>query len=150
MHINIVNLRKNLQYLEQYIQLRNTYAHALLSKNITYETSQKWIQDDLICVLLALEEQTLLGVAILYLAKDNEVSIFTKEHNKGIGTLLLQKLEQHALRKGLHSLHSWIADTNIASASLFKKQRYIQKKQTIKYHNNIKYAGYIFQKELLS
>lgn len=146
--VDIVDLKKNLLYLEQYIELRNSYASTLLTDKVTKGSTTKWILNDSIHIKIAVYEKTLLGVVILYLDKDNEVSIFTKEQNKGLGTALLQKIENEALAKQLTHLNSWIEDSNEASKALFLKQNYSILKREFKIYNNINYAGSIFQKKL--
>ena len=148
MKINIVDLANNLQFIKPYIELRNSFSDKLLCDTVQLKETLEWIKHNTIVVLVALEQEQLVGAVILYLSKDNEVSIFSKVSRKGIGTHLLQAIERVALKKQLPSLYSWIEDTNKISQTLFVKQKYISKRQSTKSHNNVEYLGTSFQKEL--
>ena len=148
MRVNVVNLKENLQYLDQYLELRNAHKDELFTKSVSYEKTKNWIQSNSILVKIAIKNEILLGVAILYLAKDNEITIFTKEKNKGIGSLLLKELEKYALENNLKSIYSWVEKSNEASCALFLKQKFSLLNEGIKKYNDMKYIGNIFQKEL--
>jgi len=148
MKINIIDLKKNLQYLEQYIVLRNSYTHKLLTDKVRLLDTKEWIKNKLIYVLIAVENNTLLGVVILYLNKNNEIAIFTKNSNKGIGSILLSEMEKLAIRSKIPYLYSWVENTNEISIALFIKQKYIKIAQDVKSYNNINHQGIIFKKEL--
>jgi len=148
MKINIVELKNNLQYLDQYIKLRNSYENELFTKPVSYEETKKWLQSDTIFLIVAIKNEILLGAVILYLTKDNEITIFTKESNKGIGTLLLKEIEKTALKNKLKYIYSWVENSNYTSSKLFLKHNFLFINKIIKKHNNIKYIGNIFKKEL--
>ncbi len=148
MKIDIVDLKKNLQYLDQYIVLRNNYKDDLFTEIVTYQETRNWLQNNSIVNMIATQNKMLLGVVILYIDKKNEVTIFVKEKNKGIGTLLLKEIEKHAIKNGLTYLLSWIEASNKASKTLFIKEKYTLIHEKIKKYNNINYNGNIFKKDL--
>jgi len=148
MKIDIVDLEENLQYLDQYIELRNSFTDKLLCEKVTMQDTKEWIKNTQLCIKIATQNSLILGVVILYMDKENEITVFVKEQNKGLGNLLLLEIEKFALDSKIKQIYAWIQNTNIASQSLFLKQKYIKQKQSTKIFNNIKYTGDIYQKEL--
>lgn len=146
--INVIDLNHNLQYLNQYIELRNKYKDKLFTKSVNYEETKKWIKNNFILIKIAIKNEILLGVVVLYLNKNNEITIFTKEESKGIGSLLLIEIEKYALKNNIKYIYSWVEQSNEISKALFFNQNFLLFNESIKKYNDIEYIGNIFQKEL--
>ena len=94
MKIDIVDLEENLQYLDQYIELRNSFTDKLLCEKVTMQDTKEWIKNTQLCIKIATQNSLILGVVILYMDKENEITVFVKEQNKGLGNLLLLEIEK--------------------------------------------------------
>jgi hypothetical protein len=116
----ILNLKEHTIYLSQYVVLRNKHYKALNSKKVTLKETQKWIEGNLI-ILIAVKKSTLLGVGIIYLDKQNEVSLFVAEKDKGIGTILMKEILKIAKIK---KLRLWGWTKNPIMERLFNKFKF--------------------------
>jgi len=144
--MQIINLKNNISYLSEYINLRNRYSRHLLSDKITYEPTKEWLNFKDVSIFLALQEKEIIGVSILYHHRNNEIAIFTKYQGKGIGTKLLDYIIKRAKSKNYNLLWAWIEQNNILSHSLFKKFGFIRTKNSIKKYNGIEINGQVLEK----
>jgi len=146
--ITIVDLLDKLQYLDQYVSLRNSNNKKLLTSCANVEDTLVWLKNERQRVFLACENEVLLGVCIVYFNKENEVSIFVKEHKKGIGTQLLSFVKKVVKSTDMRCLWAWIEDGNIASYKLFNKNGFSYKKDKKKFFNGQEHFGKIYKVKL--
>jgi L-amino acid N-acyltransferase YncA len=148
MKIEIVDLKLNLSYVKEYIELRNLYTDKLCTSKVDIAETIMWIKTTKNIIKILLNDKELVGVAILYVEKNNEITIFTKYHKKGYGNKLLYNIEKTAVENNIDFVYAWIDQTNRRSLNLFRKNNYLQTASKIKYYNGQKYIGYNFKKEL--
>lgn len=131
--MKIINLADSLEYVAQYVTLRNAHAKALLTHLVTEEETLWWLHHAKVDVEVALRNEELIGAVVLYLDKNAEVTIFTKYAQEGIGGELLQyMLAQRAPMYQLTSVWVWVACENRASLALFSKYGFHLKEEIFK------------------
>jgi GNAT superfamily N-acetyltransferase len=146
--MKIIDLKKDDEYISQYIELRNSYSHLLLTDIVKKEETVKWIKNSKTTILGTAKNNELLGVIILYLDRDNEIAIFTKEQKKGIGTLLLTEIEKTAKKNNINKLWAWVRKDNIPAQKLFEKNGYKLTKNSLRKYDNKDLNGFVFQKTI--
>ncbi len=91
-------------------------------------------ESDIYTTLAVLDNEDFCGYAFLAPYKKRqayritaEISIYLKPEytGKGIGKIVLEKMEQHAINNGIHSLIATICGENVASIKLFERNGYI-------------------------
>jgi len=107
-----IDLKTNLKYIEQYIELRNQYSELLLTKKVNYKETLEWLKIKDIEIYGIVEDDILKGVIILYINKGNELTFFVKEKQKGYGTILLKYMEEIAIKKNIKQLYAWVLEKN--------------------------------------
>ena len=100
----IIDLKKNEFFIAQYVDLRNRYVELLLTNPISVPETKEWLACEDVEVRCLIQDNVLMGAAILYLNKKGEVAFFVKEPKKGIGTKLLKIIEEVAKGRKLNSL----------------------------------------------
>jgi GNAT superfamily N-acetyltransferase len=138
--MEIIDLQEKEYFIEQYVHLRNRYAELLLTSPVTISETKEWFKkDDDIEVRGLVQDNILLGVVILYLNKDGEISFFVKSQNKGIGSHLLHIVAEVAGKKNLEFIWGWVLKDNFIAQRVFEKNGFV--KQGIserKYRGEIK------------
>lgn len=146
--MEIIDLKEEEHYIEQYVQLRNKYAELLLTSSVNFFETKKWIKKNDIEIRGLAQNNVLLGVVILYLSKDGEVAFFVKDINIGIGSKLLNIIDEVAKERKLESIWAWVLDYNYIAQRVFEKKGYIKQgegarlyggeiKQCFKYKKNL-------------
>ena len=136
-----VDLRERIDLVNQYVELRNRYQNFLLTKRVTLEETCNWIKSANVKILICASEGKLLGAAIIYFDKDNEVSIFVDKKSQGIGSKLLHKIVISANEMKLEKIWSWVLTSNIVAQKTFEKNCFIKNKIRTRYHNGKKFEG---------
>ncbi|OGP27327.1 MAG: hypothetical protein A2067_01005 [Deltaproteobacteria bacterium GWB2_42_7] len=124
--MKIVDLKKEVVFIEQYIELRNSYAELLLTSPVGMTGTREWLKRDDIEIRGLADGCVLLGVVILYISRNNEVALFAKERNQGIGSQLLKVIESVAMAKKLEFVRAWVLEGNIAARRTFEKNGFIE------------------------
>lgn len=120
--MKIISLANAPEFIEQYVELRNTYKERLFTTAVTKNDTVLWLANSDVYVGVAIDNRELVGAVVLYLSKDAELAIFTKYHNQGIGTKLLRNIKMVARQiYSLEYIWAWVAIDNTASSSLFLK-----------------------------
>ncbi len=140
--MKIVDLKDSPEFLEQYIEMRNSYADLLLTQPVGMEQTRLWLKKQDIEVRGLAERDLLLGVVILYLDKDNEIAFFARETNKGMGGLLLDVVEAIAREKELGSCWSWVWKENVPAQKAFEKKGYVRGEGEIRQFQNSPRPGF--------
>jgi len=143
--MKIINLKNNMVYLKDYIYLRNTYSDCLLTKKVTKNKTKQWLKTHQVDIFIAILKEEVVGAIIIYYEKNNEITIFTKYKNKGIGSKLLFYILNKA-KFNKYDLWAWIEQNNVLSYKLFKKFGFIKIKDFEKEFKGMNFNGYILKK----
>ena len=146
--MDIIDLRKREDFINQYVQLRNAYAELLLTSPVNVSETREWLQKNDIEIRSLVENDILLGVVILYLNKEGEISFFVKESSKGIGSRLLNIIEEVAKKKNLKSIWAWVLEENLIAQKAFEKNRFKKESVSWKEYKGIVRKGIQYKKYL--
>lgn len=143
-----IDLRRATEFIDQYIELRNSYADILLTQPVLLKPTKEWLKKNKEVEVRGLVDDNgiLLGVVILYLFRAGEVAILVREKKRGIGTQLLGMIEKVALEKELNALWAWVLDENIAAQRFFEKNDYKQLAKIQRNYNSRMFDGIKYQK----
>jgi GNAT superfamily N-acetyltransferase len=119
--VEAVDLKKDRRFVEQYINLRNSYADLLLTSRVNLADTEEWLACEDVELRGMAEGDDLLGVAILYPKKDGEIAFFVRDRNRGIGTSLLSLIEDAARERGLPFVRAWTLKDNRIARRVFEK-----------------------------
>ena len=110
MEINLI--KANVNILRQYVELRNRFHKELDTIQVTLDETITWIQAARVLGTCIMENNTLIGVGIIYLDRGNEVACFTNPQGKGIVGIVHKSLEKMATKENIHSLwaKTWAED----------------------------------------
>ncbi len=144
----IIDLKKNEFFIAQYVDLRNRYVELLLTNLISVPETKEWLAREDVEVRCLIQDNVLMGAAILYLNKKGEVAFFVKEPPKGIGTKLLKIIEEVAKGRKLNSLWAWVMSSNLAAQKTFIKNGYLMEGETERRYRNKILQGFVFRKKL--
>jgi L-amino acid N-acyltransferase YncA len=146
--VKIINLRTHLTYLEKYISLRNSCHNQLLTNIVTTEETEEWLRHTNPEILIAVENQDVTGLCIMHIHRKGEISICVKYQNKGIGSLLLRKMETRAKKRKLSAVWAWVSKNNTVSLNFFYKNGFKADGEQIKQYNGENNIGNKFKKEI--
>lgn len=146
--LEIKDLTEEKTLLTQYVALRNRFADLLLTSSVTLKETKKWLHDENVIIKCMVDNNVLLGVAILYLDKKGEIAVFAKNQGRGIGKKMIKAIEKAAKEKKLNSVWAWVLKENIIAQRAFEKNGFVKDgtkerdfKGTLK--NGIKYKKII-------
>ena len=88
------------------------------------------------------------GVAILYMNKGGEVSIFTGKSRCGFGSVLMRRIEDIARMRKMQSIWSWVLKDNIPARCFFEKEGFRSEGSGVKTYKGIVREGVVFRKIL--
>ena len=146
--LKIIDLKKDEFFIPQYVELRNHYADLLLTNSVSVDETREWLAREDVEVRCLIEDNVLMGAAILYLNKKGEVAFFVKEPKKGIGVKLLKIIEEVAKGKKLNSLWAWVMSSNLAAQKTFIKNGYLLEGETEKRFKDKVFPGFVSRKKL--
>ncbi|MDI6591491.1 MAG: GNAT family N-acetyltransferase [Patescibacteria group bacterium] len=146
--MKIIDFKKNEKFLKQYVSLRNKYANLLLTKKVTLKETKNWIKKAAVEIRGLVQNQELLGVVILYLDKNKEITIFVKKPGRGLGERLLLPIERVARAKKCHTVWARVLTNNIPAQKFFEKYGYKKRKVTGKNFQGKIYRSLIYTKKL--
>jgi GNAT superfamily N-acetyltransferase len=142
----VINLKDEDSFIAQYVELRNQYCEVLLTAPVNVEETKKWIENEGVEVVAVVKEDTLSGVAILYLHRGGEIAFFVRTPNQGTGSYLLNLIERIARDKGIVNIWAWVLEENIAARRTFIKAGYALEKDSSKYFERRLRRGVVFRK----
>jgi ribosomal protein S18 acetylase RimI-like enzyme len=143
-----IDLKKEKDFVNQYVQLRNTYAELLLTSPMNISKTKEWLKKNDIEIRALVEDDILLGVVILYQNKEGEISFFVKDPNKGIGSRLLNIIEGIARKKNLKSIWAWVLKENLIAQKVFEKKGFIKEGKSEKEYKGMVREGIKYKKYL--
>jgi hypothetical protein len=144
----VINLKDEGSFIAQYVELRNKYSEMLLTAPVNVEETKKWLENEDIEVIGVVKGEVLLGVAILYLHRADEIAFFVRTPNCGVGGYLLKVVERSARDKRIESIWAWVLDNNVAARKAFTKAGYTLEKEADKYFERKLKKGVIFRKTI--
>ena len=125
--------------IEQYVDLRNSYAELLLTLPVNVLETKEWLKRNDIEIRGFAQDNVLIGVVILYLSKDGEITFFVRYPNQGIGRRLLKIIEKIAKERKLRSVWAWVRKDNFIAQKVFEKNGFIKQGMSEKgYRGNIR------------
>lgn len=147
--MDIIDLREQEFYIEQYVNLRNKYTDLLLTYPINIQsTKESLVKNDVEIRVLA-QNNILVGAVILYLYREGEIAFFVKEKNKGIGSRLLGIVEEVANKRGLKFIWAWVLKDNYIAQRVFEKNGFIKKNISKREHKGLIKYGINYKKNLI-
>ena len=144
--VKIVDLKKDKSFVSQYVDLRNTHIELLLTTPVTIPETIEWLLNKNIEVRCLIQNNILIGVAILYLNKRGEIAFFVKEQKKGVGSQLLNIIEEVARERTLDSVWAWVLSSNVNAQRAFIKNEYFLVRKGKRKYNNKTLRGFVFRK----
>ena len=145
----LCDLKDALYLTDQYVKLRNLWAKNLLTDDVNEKETLEWLHEKSVVILVACEEDEVVGASILYLEKEGEIAIFVKRKRSGVGTTLLKEIQAQAKNKNIKKLWAWISDTNIASKKLFEKNKFNADKPCSRVFSGTIYNGMVYEMEII-
>jgi len=144
----IIDLRKDPDFIEQYVNLRNGYCDVLLTSPINVADTRIWLQRDDIEIRGIVRGHVLAGVVMLFLSRKGEIAFFTKHKGAGLGSRLLGIIEVAARERGLDGVWAWVLADNIGAQRAFEKNGFekegtFQKEYVGMMKHGIKYKKYL-------
>lgn len=146
--MEIVDLKQRTDFLQQYVDLRNSHAELLLTNPASASDTKEWIKKAGVEIRGIVKEHGLFGVVILYLDKGGEVSFFVKRKGEGIGSKLLQIIEGVAKEKGLTRIWAYVLKENEIARHVFEKNGYSRGRLTEKIYKGILRKGIEYKKSI--
>lgn len=148
-NIKIIDLKKDESFIPQYIELRDSYLDLLLTDPVTYDGTKVWLAEEDAEVRCLVDNNVLLGAAVLYLNKEGEIAFFAKYQERGIGTNLLKAIENVARERKLDKVWAWVLSSNIPAQKVFSKNGYLIERELEKKFKNKIFKGIVFIKKLI-
>jgi N-acetylglutamate synthase-like GNAT family acetyltransferase len=145
--IKIINLRKEEFFIPRYVDLRNSYVDLLLTNPVTINETREWLLNENVEVRCLIDNNDLIGVAILYLNKRGEITLFIKYPGRGIGSKMIDIIEKVAKEKNLSSVWAWVLSNNLAAQKTFTKKGYLLEEEIEKKYKNNVHKGIVFRKK---
>jgi len=143
---SVLNLKRRLDLLPQYIELRNCYCELLLTHSIEISATSQWIKNTTTEIRVIEEDNNILGVLLLYLDRDGEVAFLAKQQNRGIGTRLLNIADEIANEAKLSLIWAWVREDNIVAAKVFEKCGYVMSGREKRIYNGQHIRGIRYTK----
>lgn len=144
----IIDLKETPFFIDQYVDLRNSYCDLLLTEPVTADGTIEWLNNRDIEVRCAVRNDVLLGAVILYLSRNGEVTYFVKEKNKGHGSKLLDIIGEVAGERNLKRIWAWVLCDNLIAQHTFVKNGYEMKEPSAKKFRHQVRDGFIYIKKL--
>ena len=119
---DIIDLKEGRRHwIQQYVDLRNTFVNNLNTRKVTLKETLAWLEEANVIIIGSVKNTELVGTALLYLDKNNEFTIFTKAPRKGIGTVLGKRMEEIALTAGIKQFCARVNQDNQPALHFFEK-----------------------------
>ncbi len=143
-----VDLKKEKSFIDQYINLRNSYADLLFTSRVSPTDTEKWLADEDVEVRGLAEGDSLLGVAVLYPGKEGEIAFFVRDRNRGVGTRLLALIEDVAQSRGLPFIRAWTLKDNAIAQRVFEKSGFAREGIQTRERGGSVYEGIVYKKKI--
>lgn len=144
----IVDLKKEPDFLEQYVEMRNQYREVLLTEPVDIAETRDWVRSDGIEISGLVRGRSLLGAVVLYLGNGGEIAFFARHPNEGIGSKLLEAIESVAREQKLSEVWAWVLSDNTIARRAFMKNGYRLDAESERTHHHEARSGVILRKEI--
>lgn len=144
----LVDLKKELDFTEQYVQLRNRHRDLLITNPVNAAETREWLKREDIEIRGIVRGHLLVGVVILFLNRRGEIAIFAGSKGAGIGRKLLAIIEKIARERGLREVWAWVLSDNVIAQRTFLNSAYRQEENADKEHRGKTMPGFVFKKIL--
>jgi N-acetylglutamate synthase-like GNAT family acetyltransferase len=141
----LCDLKDALYLTDQYVKLRNLWAKNLLTDDVNEKETLEWLHEKSVVVLVACEEDEVVGASILYLEKEGEIAIFVKYPMQGIATILLRSMKELARLYQLQYIWGWVEEENIASSTIFLKNGFNEMEKKSRQYKDMIVKGCVYQ-----
>ena len=148
--IETIDLKEKEDFLDQYIDLRNKYIELLLTSSVTLPETKGWVKRNNIEIRGLVQDNVLLGAVILYLSRNGEITFFVKDPNKGIGSKLLQIIQNVAREKGLQSVWAWVLNDNFIAQRTFEKNGFVKTGMSEREYKGTTKQGFEYKLDLVN
>ena len=145
---DVIDLRDHPRYVEQYMEQRNRYSDLLLTRPVSREETEEWLQRDGVVVRCLVEGGILEGTVILYLDRGGEVAFFARQPGRGVGPRLLGIIEETGHKNGLVRMWAWVLCVNERARRVFQKCGYSEIAVTERVHVGMIYKGFFMTKAI--
>ncbi len=146
--LRIVDLKKEPDFLNQYVEMRNQYSEVLLTEPVEIAETEDWVRSEGIEIRGLARGRTLLGVAVLYLEKGGEITFFARHPNEGIGSRLLEAIESVARNRKVFKVWAWVLSENALARRAFMKNGYQLNAESERLYKHEPRTGFILWKEI--
>jgi len=147
--MQLINIKNSVEYIKQYVEMRNLFTQALLTESVNVENTKRWLNKTDSRVLGLVAKNLLKGVVIIYPQRNFEIAVFAAEERKGIGTSLLEIAEIHANKLGSNFIWAWVRNDNFSAQRCFINSNYAEEGRDVRQYNGHSIKGVIFTKSLL-
>lgn len=144
----IIDLKNHEYFIEQYVDLRNSYTEQLLTSPVNISETKEWLKLNDVEIRGIVREDVLLGVVILYLHRDGEIAFFVRDKNKGVGSKLLEIIEVVGIEKKLNVIWGWVLKDNLIAQRVFEKSGFLKEGISERQYKGLIKQGYIYKKYL--
>lgn len=144
-----INLKEAKEFIDDYIDLRNSYADVLLTQPVWRKQTESWLKHNHEVEIRGLVDDngSLLGIIILYLFRAGEIAICVREKHQGIGTSLLAIIERIAGEHYLDSVWAWVLNENTSARRFFEKNGFEKEANSMRNYNNKMWEGIKYRKK---
>lgn len=146
--MEVVDLKSGRDYIEQYVNLRNSFAGLLLTSPVDISGTEEWLKKDDIEIRGLVKGGVLEGAVILYLGRAGEIAFFAREQGRGVGSELLDIIERVAAERKLGSVWAWALTSNIKARKTFIKNGYALEGEAERIYLGEVKKGLVFKKIL--
>jgi hypothetical protein len=144
----VVNLKKDVYFIEQYVKLRNHYGDLLVTNPVNVVETKEWLGREDIEIRGIVRDNLLIGAVILYLNRKGEIAFFSRIDRSGLGDKLLSIIEIAAKERGLREVWAWVLFDNVIAQRSFLKNGYQKEGDSTKAYRGQIMNGFVFRKEL--
>jgi hypothetical protein len=127
--VDLKSKKTPIEIIEQYVALRNKYHNLINSREVSVEETIEWLSKSHTIIYGIIEGDVLLGVVVIYVDRDHELTFFSRTSGKGIGTVLLKLADEIAKEHKIEQLWAWTFCDNVPARKSFIKNGWILKKE---------------------
>ena len=127
--VDLKSKKTPIEIIEQYVALRNRYRDLINSREVSVEETIEWLSESHAIIYGIVEGDALLGVLVIYVDKDHELTFFSRTSGKGIGTVLLKLADELAMEHKIERLWAWTFCDNVPARKSFIKNGWILKEE---------------------
>jgi len=74
--MQLINIKNSVEYIKQYVEMRNLFTQALLTESVNVENTKRWLNKTDSRVLGLVAKNLLKGVVIIYPQRNCDIAVF--------------------------------------------------------------------------